>query len=394
MFEDIPYQRPLVIGTGGGNDIVSAALVAADLQIAGRKPDLSGMCSPGAYHFYNAEKERPINHVTKDVTRIIPALQPKQINFIDGMIPMLCLKYGLETHVYNLSSQCGTENLLCELEELIKKNGYDGIIGVDVGGDILARGKKDPTILSPLMDFTTLYILQHISVPTTLVEFGLQTDGELRPEGCEEIIRELEHDGMTTIELDPFLPAVDFFRKLYDEISPIRRGHTGEMTLKTFAASDDLIENYRFTMQVNNKKWQSWFPITLEAKYFRKAFIIDPKKMKRPHAIAYREPLEHCLKAKLLVDTRNEMDILYARHNDICLWLGLVTPQIDEKMRLEIIHQGLSTLSQHADVALLWEKDSWLSSYPVKTSIGEFVVVGESQKEVGKIQNHIDNLLG
>jgi hypothetical protein len=39
------------------------------------------------------------------------------------------------------------------------------------------------------MDFTTLYSISKTSVPSVLVEFGLQTDGELRPKGCEEILK-------------------------------------------------------------------------------------------------------------------------------------------------------------------------------------------------------------
>jgi len=390
MFETIPYQRPLVIGTGGGNDIVSAALVAYDLQFAGRKPDLAGICSPGAVHFYAGERERPVNHVTNNVSRIIPAKTPVPIGFIDGMLPALCTQYGLESKIYNLSGRYGTGHLIEAVEELVTQNNYDGIIGVDVGGDILARGEKDPTILSPLMDFTTLYMLQHSTLPATLVELGLQTDGELRPKGCAEIIQELQP---ITKEIDPFHPAVDFFRKLYDGVSVIRKGHTGEMTLKTFSATDDILETYRFTLQVHQKKWQSWFPITLEAKYFRKAFFIDPKNMERPHAMAYRELLEHCLKSKLIVDTRNEMDILYAWHDNICVWLGLVTPQIDGKMRQEILQHGLCTLPLHADVALLWKGDGKFSHFLCQSSVGDFIVVGDSKKNVEEIQHHVEELL-
>jgi hypothetical protein len=46
MIDKIQYKKPLVIGTGGGNDIVSACLIVANLKDKGIDADVAGLCSP------------------------------------------------------------------------------------------------------------------------------------------------------------------------------------------------------------------------------------------------------------------------------------------------------------------------------------------------------------
>jgi len=397
-FEKIPYKKPLVIGMGGGNDIVSATLVLSDLTNAGKKPDLAGICSPGAWHIYNEKEEKPVNIVTSQTKRHRPSKNPVELSFLDIKLPELLKEQNINSKVYNLSLRYGTSSLISGMQELIKERKYDGIIAVDVGGDILARGAKDPTILSPLMDFTMMYVLSQIETPSTLVVFGLQTDGELRPKGCEEILQELKSSKLLedTLTIKSSDKAVKTFEKIYRRIENIRHGHTAEMTFETLKATEDIHAEYRRTIRILDRKWHQKFPITLEAKYFGKAFVIDLKALAKTRELAfpYKTPLELYIKTKKIVDTKTEMDMMYTWTNETCLWLGLLCPQVQNSERKEILKYGLDNLDVHADVALLWKKDNMDTDGMIKQSIDDFVLIGKSKERILQVNEEIRKILG
>lgn len=396
-FEKIPYKRPLVIGMGGGNDIVSSTLILSDLINAGKNPDLAGMCSPAAWHFYDGEKEKSVNIVTEKTRRYRPSKNPVNLSFIDPKVPKLLEERGIKATVYNLSLRYGTSALIKGLQKLIEKQKYDGIIAVDIGGDVFARGSPDPTIVSPLMDFTALYVISQLKIPSTLIEFGFQTDGELRPKGCEEIMNELQTSGLLkdTLTIKSSDKPVEIFRKIYSGIEHIRHGHTAHMTLETLNSKEDIHTKYKRRTRILNKRWYHEFPITLEAKYFGKAFIIDLKGLEKSRKLAfpYETPLELYIKTKKIVDTGTEMDMLYAWTNNTCLWLGLLYPYIKGNERKEILNYGLDKLNTHADAALLWKKDIDVINNSIKTSLDDFVLTGESAEKVLRVADEIKNIL-
>lgn len=398
MFEQIQYKRPLIIGIGGGNDIVSSTLVLSDLIRVGKNPDLAGICSPGAWHLYNGKEEEPVNLVNVETKRYRPSKIRQELSFIDAKIPELLKREGIRANVYNLSCRYGASALINNLEKLIETQGYDGIVAVDVGGDILARGKQDPTILSPLMDFTTLYALSQLEISSVLIEFGLQTDGELRPKGCEEIFEEFNSSNILsdTIKIKNCDKAVEIFSRVYKGIESIRHGHTAHMTLETLTADKDINTEYRMRIQVLNEKWYHNFPITLESKYFGKAFLIDNKKLakSRKLAFSYESPLELYLKTKKIVNTKTEMDMLYTWADNSCIWLGLLCPQIEGGKRNEILNYGLNNLENYADVALLWKKDATnLTNKRFNIDVDEFRLTGESFKDVEKVAHRVNKIL-
>jgi len=397
MFENIPYERPLIIGAGGGNDIVSATLILSELAKQGKSPDLAGMCSPGAWHSYNGKEERSVNAVEKGATRYRSSKITADITFIDGLVPELLQQEGIDSRVYNFSCRFGTNKLIEGLSDLIQRNNYDGIVAVDIGGDILARGKKDPTILSPLMDFTLLYTLGQINTPSTLLVYGLQTDGELRPKGCSEILEELEKSGTLkdTITLNDSDQAVSTLKRIYDKIKDVRHGHTTHMTLKTLLEREDIQTEYRGRIRVVDKKWNQPFPIILESKYFGKVFTLDPKGLEKTRDLAFshEDALDLLLKTKKIVDTKTEMDMLYTKVGDSYLWLSLLAPQVTGPLRQEILRHGFESLNQYADVAIVWEKDEEVILKGMnKKRVDNFVVAGE-QKNVEEVVERIEEIL-
>lgn len=397
MLENIPYKNPLIVGTGGGNDIVSSVVVLSDFVFSGRNADIAGVCSPAAVHFYGGNEEAPVNIVSSSAKRFINSRLPKEIPFIDAKLPELLQAQGWVAKVYNLSCRYGTAALVDGLNKLISANKYDSVIAVDVGGDILARGKKDPTILSPLMDFTALYVVSQLSVPSTLVEFGLQTDGELRPQGCAEILAELSNNGILqgTFRLPEGDSALCIFKRIYSEIERIRHGHTAHMFFQTLAAKDDIHTEYKFRLQAGDKKWHYAFPLVLESKYFGKGFVFDLKKLADSRALAfpYESSLEQYIKTKQIVDCKTELDLHYVWCDDVCLWLGLLCPQIDGSMRSEILSAGLERRDLY-DCALLWAKDAaFVPKDAVKRNIADFVVVGKEAVQVDTVSHKIEQIM-
>ena len=62
----------------------------------------------------------------------------------------------------------------------------------------------------------------------------------------------------------------------------------------------------------------------------------------------------------------------------MCIWLGLLCPQLPDAERKEAIAYGLENLPEHAHVALVWKKDA-----PKNISgfaVDDFVVLGEKEK--------------
>jgi hypothetical protein len=400
MLEKITYKKPLIIGTGGGNDIVSASLVLAELQRQGIYSDLAGICAPGAIHFYKGIKEDSLNEVSEETERFIESKNKLKISFIDGNLPNLLAENNLSASVYNLSGRYGTSRLIKQLEDLIRKNNYDGIIAVDVGGDILAREKEDSSILSPLMDFTTLYAVSQLKTPSILVEFGLQTDGELRPRGCNEILNELAAKKIILAEsgIHRNDSSVLTFESIYNSISNIRRGHTGVMTLKTLESENDINTLYKFRMHILDKTLTYDFPITLESRYFGKVFTFDLKELarNRARAFAYENYLELFLKTKKIADTKTELDLLYNDDSGALLWFATTGPQIQGRERFNFLNYGLEKLESHADVALLWKKDAEdsrikLTKYQI--SINDFIITSPSLKKLEKTESKIRRYL-
>ncbi|MGV8151681.1 MAG: DUF1152 domain-containing protein [Candidatus Nanoarchaeia archaeon] len=396
----INYRKPLLIGIGGGNDIVSSVLILQYLKEQGINADLAGMSSPGAWHNYNSQGENPVNILTKNTTRFRPSKNPVNISYLDPALPELLEKHNLNNvNVYNVSLRYGAQKLIQDLDKLIKENNYDGILAIDIGGDVFARGKEHETILSPLMDFAMLYVINNLKKPSKLLEFGLQTDGELRPESCQEILNNLNKENAVISEfnINKNDNALKVFESIYSEIEKIRHGHTAHMTLKTLEERQDIDTIYKFRIQVLDKKWYYEFPIKLEQKYFGKAFLFDAKKLLEKTSLAFdfKDPFELYVKMKNKIDTKSEMDMLYAKPNNEVIWLGLLCPQIKDKyQRNEIINYGLDKLDNHADVALIWKKDMPKNlNQKFIESINKFVLVSNNQNSINNTKEDLITIL-
>lgn len=319
------YHKALVIGTGDGNDIVSAIPVAVQLQEYWLQTDIAGVLSWAAFHSYEWSPELPINRVVWNTQRFISHPAKKEVSFVDPHLLSAVDDLAIPIdNFYNFSTRFGTEKLTDWLRSLIADKQYDLLVAVDVGWDILARWAIDSHVLSPMMDWSMLRVLADVDTDSLLIEFGLGTDGELRPSSIDAIIAELQESNiiMDRQHLDKDSLAIQKFQQVFDTIKTIRTGNTNVQTLATLDAmgtDKNLSIPYRFRTQLHDKKWFTWFDVELLHKYFGQSFTMDLQALASKRietAISYENLLEQYIKIKAMQPQRKtECDLF-------CLWSG------------------------------------------------------------------------
>jgi len=373
MFPDLGVGRALVFGTGGGNDIVSAVLIASYLQRQGVATDIAGVLNPAKLHSYGKSHERVINRIEGDIRRIIPSKEVSQASFIDAHLPA-AVKHVEISSYYNLSTRFGTERLVEEVENLAKAKGYELIVGVDAGGDILARLGKDLTLISPMMDFTSLYLLGNLSLPTMLVEIAPLSDGELRPRNMDSIMEELQAAGaiISSYRLTPEDAEVKKFSRLYKEIARIRKGNTIPNMLKGIYGKRGANKaKYVVRGTIGETQFKRPFDFRIPIRYHGKSFVIDPKKLyslRQQTAFSHSNPLEQLIKLKKSYNINTEMDLQYLWSNadwttplardGKCLFVLTPSRLYPSEMRKKMVIEGYSIMKKHfCDMSLMLERD-------------------------------------
>jgi hypothetical protein len=334
------YKKVFVFGTGGGNDILSAIIPALQLQSLGLKVDIGGVLSPAATHTFDEQKEQVINKI-HNVERYIELKNGdlKNIGLIDNHIQAATKTILGESEFYDISIRFGTDRLVNDFNKFIREHDYDLVVAVDVGGDILGT-TEDPTLLSPMMDFTSLYLLRHLEVDNYLVEFGIGTDGELRPGRIDAILNELKDETIktSTLSIDDF--EIKEFENVFNSIKHIRAGHTNTMLLKTLRTDKDIITEYKYRIQIDDKKWLNSFMIKLDKKYHGKVWLFDGKAVsekRKDTAFSYKTSIEQLTKLKQMCDFwKTEMDLFYINGKLQKTPSLSINPEILEEIKLHI----------------------------------------------------------
>jgi hypothetical protein len=193
-------RRPLVLGIGGGGDVVGALATAEACRAHGAEPIVGGV----------TWERRPID----------PSPGPRAEAEIDGarrLAPGVLAAHGStrvrESGVLFAESRMaellGEETVLVDatlgpaaiadgLAAAAAELGADLIVFLDVGGDALAHG-DEPGLASPLCDSIMLAAAARLwkskRVPVLGAIFGVGCDGELRPAEVLERIAEVAGAG-------------------------------------------------------------------------------------------------------------------------------------------------------------------------------------------------------
>jgi len=269
--------------------------------------------------------------------------------------------------VPDFSIRFGTEKLVESLERLIAVEGHDLVVAVDVGGDVFARGKKDPTLLTPLADFAMLHVIGRLSVDSVLVEVGFGTDGELRSVGMTEILAELRKNGTLISEhrLRSDDSGVIAFRKLYKKVSVIRKGNTMGRLIQTLESDQDIRIRHRHHSQIGGRSWDVFYESVVPGEYAGKAYVIGLKALadsRSEVSFPFRNPLEQYVRMKRITpEWATELDLghLFSgkdwtspHRNGDSLQLLVPSTQITYETRMEIIIQAIpGTLCTHMQMS-------------------------------------------
>ncbi len=187
-------ERALVLGIGGGGDVIGGIPTAGFLRFLGCDVLLGGITwerkvadpKPGPRRIEELEGVERINEfcaIAKPGARIKGGCI-----LTEGAVAEI-----LGEDVFLLDINGGAVNTLRALEDASEKLGVDLVVGIDVGGDSLARG-NEKGVSSPLADSIMLAVLSRI--PGAIVGMiGYGSDGELTLEEIHTSIAEIIKSG-------------------------------------------------------------------------------------------------------------------------------------------------------------------------------------------------------
>jgi hypothetical protein len=201
-------SRALVIGVGGGGDVVGALATARFLEFCGLKFVLGGL-SWERFVFDPVPGPRLLNEV-ENVRALHPRVwmaNPKSqtntgVFFAESRMAAL---HGQEVLLVDING--GVNGVVEGLEVAIKQLKTDLLVGIDVGGDSLAHG-DEPGLRSPLADSVMLAAyaeLEKRGYRTLWAVFGYGSDGELNVDEIERALSQLAKAGawLGTCSLTP-----------------------------------------------------------------------------------------------------------------------------------------------------------------------------------------------
>jgi hypothetical protein len=201
-------SRALVIGVGGGGDVVGALAAARFLEFCGLEFVLGGLSwersvydpVPGPRSLGEVENVRAIH------PRIWMANPNSQTNtgvfFAESKMAAV---HGQEVLLVDING--GVNGVVEGLEVAIQEFKTDLLVGLDVGGDSLAQG-DEPGLRSPLADSIMLAAyaeLENRGYRTLWAMFGYGSDGELSVVEIETALSKLAKAGawLGTTSLTP-----------------------------------------------------------------------------------------------------------------------------------------------------------------------------------------------
>ena len=180
MLKDV--DRALLIGMGGGGDIVSTLAVGDFFKLFDVECIYGGVVwervtrdkKPGPMSIEEIDNCRIINDC---LAWINPESNYKGLKLIVAQVAEF-----LGCNVVGVDITKGETNLTTSLKEFVEMEDIDLIVGVDAGGDSLARG-YEKGLHSPLADAIMLSSLNKLNSILAVVGFG--SDGELTRDELE-----------------------------------------------------------------------------------------------------------------------------------------------------------------------------------------------------------------
>jgi hypothetical protein len=190
--------RALVIGVGGGGDVVGALACARFLEFCGLEFALGGLSweravydpVPGPRRLSEVENVRPLH----EYAWLANAESRTNTGVYFAESKMAAVQRG---EVLLVDINGGAQGVIAALEAALQHYKADLLVGLDVGGDSLAQG-HEAGLRSPLADSIVLAAfaaLEKRGVRTLWSVFGYGSDGELSVTEIELALSKLAAGG-------------------------------------------------------------------------------------------------------------------------------------------------------------------------------------------------------
>jgi hypothetical protein len=174
-------KKALIIGIGGGADVVSTLPIRRYLQTKNINSFIGGVAWQWAWTVDPKPGPRSINEIRncQKISDTVAIVNSK--TFIPGTrgeYPELIISKLYNTQPLLIDMTKGVKGIVYGLKTAINYLGCDLFIGVDAGGDVLETG-KEKGIRSPEADSAMLAAMTKLETPNVLAAVGLGLDGEL-----------------------------------------------------------------------------------------------------------------------------------------------------------------------------------------------------------------------
>lgn len=200
-------RRAVVIGIGGGGDVVSTLPVARRLKSMGIDSIVGGVAWQWAWTIDPKPGPRSLSEVKncERLSETIALVTPETaVPGSTSAYPEVILSKLYYMKVMLVDITKGPPGVVLGLTKASKILDFDLLVGVDAGGDVLQTG-KEPLIRSPEADAIMLSAMSMSEITSLLSIVGLGLDGELTLEELRRNIAKCsEHGGYFGVyELGP-----------------------------------------------------------------------------------------------------------------------------------------------------------------------------------------------
>lgn len=142
-----------------------------------------------------------------------------------GIVPQICrIAKRLNENVLILDITKGPKRLAKGIEAVCNRFSTDLVVGIDVGGDVLATGKEEG-LSSPLCDSICLAALANANVKSIIGIYGIGCDGELKIHELEARLSKAAQEGYMIgaigMTLDDVRIMEDLLVDVYTEASKL-----------------------------------------------------------------------------------------------------------------------------------------------------------------------------
>lgn len=191
------HDRAFVFGAGGSGDVVGAIPTARFLETHGIDVILGGIAwepvpqdtVPGPRSF---DEITPLESASETV-----ALVDAETRTRDGLeFTETTVARETDDRVALIDISAGVGAVRDGIDAAAEAWDVDLVVGVDAGGDVLARG-DEPGVRSPVTDGVALVALEELETDACLGVFGYGSDGELSLDELEARIADVaKRDGL------------------------------------------------------------------------------------------------------------------------------------------------------------------------------------------------------